>query len=298
MLKLQTPVETGRSEVRISLKDKIMLLGSCFSDNIGEIMSRMGFNVCVNPFGTLYNPVSVCNSVHRIASSVPFSKDECVKMGAGSDLVCSFSHHTAAARSTEEEFLRDANKALEEASAFFRDADTVIVTLGTAWTFRYLETGEIVSNCLKRNASEFSRERLPLGQAVTLLRSLVSRYSSGGILARGIKPKRFIFTVSPIRHFKDGAHGNQTSKSVLLLAVDAVCEAFPSVCQYFPAYEIMMDELRDYRFYAEDMLHPSQQAVEYIWERFRDFALPEEELPELERNRKAYLQSRHRPITR
>ncbi|MGN1233078.1 MAG: GSCFA domain-containing protein [Candidatus Cryptobacteroides sp.] len=294
MLKLQTPVDVGRSDVRISLNDKIMLLGSCFSDNIGEKMSQLGFDVCVNPFGPLYNPVSLSNSIGRIASGFPFREEECVRMGAGSDLICSFSHHTAAAREDCGKFLAYANAGLQAAHKFFVDTDTLILTLGTAWTFRWTESGEIVSNCLKRPAAEFTRERLSLANTVAVLKSIVSRFSSGKV--PGVKPKKFILTVSPIRHFKDGAHGNQISKSILLMAAEAVCEAFPESCVYFPSYEILMDELRDYRFYAEDMVHPSSQAVDYIWERFCDFALLENERPALEENRKAFLKSRHRPI--
>ena len=247
----------------------------------------MGFNVCVNPFGTLYNPVSVCNSIRRLESAVPFSEDECVRMGAGSQLFCSFSHHTAAARATREEFIDNANAALAEASDFFRKASVVVITLGTAWTFKFNATGEIVSNCLKRDAKEFTRERLPVNICSMLLNSLAGRYPD----------KRFIFTVSPIRHLKDGAHGNQLSKSTLLMATERVVQDHPGQCVYFPTYEIMMDELRDYRFYAEDMVHPSAQAVNYIWERFCDFALPQAERPTLEKNRKAFLQSQHRSIT-
>ena len=133
MLKLQTPVEIPESGIKISFSDSIMLLGSCFADNIGTIMKNMGFNACVNPFGTLYNPVSVCNSIRRLDSAIPFSEDECVQMGAGSQLICSFSHHTAAARETAREFLDNANASLAEASEFFRKSTVIIITLGTAW---------------------------------------------------------------------------------------------------------------------------------------------------------------------
>lgn len=287
MIKLQTPVEIPESSIKIGFSDAIMLLGSCFSDNIGIIMKDMGFDVMTNPFGTLYNPVSVCNSIRRLDSAVPFSEDECVQMGACSQLFCSFSHHTAAARSSKEEFLADVNAALSDANAFFQRASTIIITLGTAWTFRFNATGEIVSNCLKRDAKEFTRECLSLRTCEILLNSLVERYPS----------KRFVFTVSPIRHLKDGAHGNQLSKSTLLLAVDSVVQNHADRCCYFPAYEIMMDELRSYRFYAEDMVHPSAQAVNYIWERFCEFALTKTEMATLEANRKAFLRSRHRTIT-
>ncbi len=285
-LKLQTPVETGRSKVGVSLNDKIVILGSCFADNMGQKMVDLGFDVCLNPFGTLYNPVSVCNSVARLTSGIPFSKDECVQMGAGAGLVCSFSHHTSFARRTEDEFLQVANASLKEASLRWKAASKVIITLGTAWIYEYLRSGETVSNCLKIDAKEFSRRRLSVRETATLLMNMIARHPE----------KEFIFTVSPIRHFKDGAHGNQISKSTLLLALDEVLAKFPERCEYFPAYEIVLDELRDYRFYAADMIHPSDQTVDYLWSRFVRFAMPESELPALDARRRELLRAQHRPI--
>lgn len=285
-LKLQTPVETGRSKVGVSLNDKIVILGSCFADNMGQKMVDLGFDVCLNPFGTLYNPVSVCNSVARLTSGIPFSKDECVQMGAGAGLVCSFSHHTSFARRTEDEFLQVANASLKEASLRWKAASKVIITLGTAWIYEYTRSGETVSNCLKIEAKEFTRRRLSVRETATLLMNMIARHPE----------KEFIFTVSPIRHFKDGAHGNQISKSTLLLALDEVLAKFPERCEYFPAYEIVLDELRDYRFYAADMIHPSDQAVDYLWSRFVRFAMPESELPALDARRRELLRAQHRPI--
>ena len=285
-LKLQTPVETGRSKVGVSLNDKIVILGSCFADNMGQKMVDLGFDVCLNPFGTLYNPVSVCNSVARLTSGIPFSKDECVQMGAGAGLVCSFSHHTSFARRTEDEFLQVANASLKEASLRWKAASKVIITLGTAWIYEYLRSGETVSNCLKIDAKEFSRRRLSVRETATLLMNMIARHPE----------KEFMFTVSPIRHFKDGAHGNQISKSTLLLALDEVLAKFPERCEYFPAHEIVLDELRDYRFYAADMIHPSDQAVDYLWSRFVRFAMPESELPALDARRRELLRAQHRPI--
>lgn len=285
-LKLQTPVETGRSKVGVSLNDKIVILGSCFADNMGQKMVDLGFDVCLNPFGTLYNPVSVCNSVARLTSGIPFSKDECVQMGAGAGLVCSFSHHTSFARRTEDEFLQVANASLREASLRWKAASKVIITLGTAWIYEYTRSGETVSNCLKIEAKEFTRRRLYVRDTATLLMNMIARHPE----------KEFMFTVSPIRHFKDGAHGNQISKSTLLLALDEVLAKFPERCEYFPAYEIVLDELRDYRFYAADMIHPSAQAVDYLWSRFVRFAMPESELPALDARRRELLRAQHRPI--
>ncbi len=285
-LKLQTHVEAGRSKVSISLNDKLFILGSCFADNIGQKMIDLGFDVCVNPFGTIYNPVSVCNSIARLSSGTPFSKNECVQMGAGAGLVCSFSHHTSFARRTDDEFLNVANAALKEAARRWKAATKVIITLGTAWIYEYSRTGEVVSNCLKIDAKDFTRRRLSVRESSTLLMNMLARHPD----------KEFIFTVSPIRHLKDGAHGNQLSKSTLLLSLDEALAKFPDRCDYFPAYEIVLDELRDYRFYTPDMLHPSAQTVDYLWSRFIGFAVPDSDLNELSARQKAFLRSLHRPI--
>lgn len=287
-LKLQTPVETGRGKISISLKDKIFILGSCFADNIGQKMTDLGFEVCVNPFGTIYNPVSVCNSIARLYSGIPFGESECVPMGAGAGLICSFSHHTTFARRTAREFLDNANASLSDASRKWHEAGKVIITLGTAWIYEHVRSGETVSNCLKIDAGEFSRRRLTVRETAALLMNMVGRHPD----------KEFLFTVSPIRHLKDGAHGNQLSKSTLLLALDEVLAKFPERCEYFPAYEIVLDELRDYRFYSPDMIHPSDQAVDYLWSRFVGFAVPPADLPELDSRRRGLLRSRHRPINR
>ena len=284
-MEFRTPVTIDKSPFAIAPCERMLFVGSCFADNIGGKMVDLGFDVCVNPFGTIYNPVSVCNSVARLTSGIPFSKDECVQMGAGAGLVCSFSHHTSFARRTEDEFLQVANASLKEASLRWKAASKVIITLGTAWIYEYTRSGETVSNCLKIEAKEFTRRRLSVRETATLLMNMIARHPE----------KEFMFTVSPIRHFKDGAHGNQISKSTLLLALDEVLAKFPERCEYFPAYEIVLDELRDYRFYAADMIHPSDQAVDYLWSRFVRFAMPESELPALDARRRELLRAQHRP---
>lgn len=292
MLKLQTPVTDLECKVGISYKDRIMMLGSCFSDSIGRQLADFGFDICVNPFGTLYNPVSILQSIEMLAGSRMFGLEDCVQIGAGDERWCSFSHHTSFARASEEEFLADANEALAAARERFVSCNKIIITLGTAWCFRNIASGAVVSNCLKRPAAEFVRERLSSAEVTETLRKIAE-------LCPG---KQFIFTVSPIRHFKDGAHGNQISKSALLLGIDDFlcgCPVDLSMdpfypADYFPAYEIMMDELRDYRFYAEDMCHPSQQAVDYIRERFLDWALPSSERQALEENIRRFRHSQHR----
>lgn len=271
-----------------------MMLGSCFAANVGEKLRAEGYDVCVNPFGTLFNPVSIRNSISRLANPRPFTEEECVMMGAGADKWCSWSHYTLFARPAKEDFLRNANEALEQAASFYRKCDTLVLTFGTAWCFRHLSDGVTVSNCLKRPAREFERYLLNVKQIAELYRDI---------------DKNMILTVSPIRHLADGLHGNQLSKSTLLLACDEIVAAgqksAPGDCgagqsfagslaesdrqpfagslaesdrqprrAYFPAYEIMMDELRDYRFYASDGVHPSEEAVAIIADRFLNDFLP------------------------
>lgn len=304
MLRLQTPVTDERCKVGISYSDKIMMLGSCFSENIGVQLKNFGFDVCINPFGVLYNPVSVLNSVERMLDIRQFSLEDCIQIGAGDTRFCSFSHHTSFAREEAETFLLDANMALEEAAEHFRKCNKVIITLGTSWCFRHLERDFIVSNCLKRPAAEFRRERLTVQETAAALQRILDLCATRAAEDPGFAPKQFIFTVSPIRHFKDGAHGNQISKAALLLGIEEVVSGLSAlsncpegkgvIADYFPAYEIVMDELRDYRFYAEDMCHPSSQTVDYLRERFLSWALPPEEHQLLEENIRRFKHSHHR----
>ena len=291
MLKLQTPVADEACKVGISYDDKIMMLGSCFTDNIGGQLENYGFDVCINPFGTLYNPVSILRSIQKLVSGTPFEEADCVQIGAGDERWCSFCHHTSFAASTEEEFLHKANTALEAARRHFLASDKLIITLGTSWCYRHIGKDMIVSNCLKRNPKEFIREFLPASRTAAILREIMELCPD----------KQFIFTVSPIRHFKDGAHGNQISKASLLLGIEEALAATPVdlsmnpryTADYFPAYEIVMDELRDSRFYAEDMCHPTQQTADYICERFLNWALPADEQDTLKENIRAFRHGCH-----
>lgn len=280
MIKLSTPVIVTPLPVQVGLQDKICVLGSCFSDSMGAKLASAGFDVRTNPFGTLYNPVSVCNSVARLESGLPFKESDCVEMGSGAGLVCSYSHHTSFARETAGEFLENANASLAEASAFWHACNKVIVTFGTALVWKLVESGDVVSNCLKRPAAEFSHEMLGVTQIAALVKMLVASHPD----------KKFIFTVSPIRHLGDGAHVNTLSKATLQLALNST-----GVC-YFPAYEVMLDELRDYRFYAEDLVHPSKTAEEIIWQRFLGSAVAPDDLAQLSVNEKAARHSAHRPL--
>ena len=280
MIKLNTPVLVPRLPVQIGLDDRITVLGSCFADSMGQKLRDAGFDVCVNPFGTLYNPVSICNAVARLSGGRPFSEGDCVEMGAGAGLVCSFSHHTSFARKSAGEFLSNANSALSKAADFWKSSNKVIVTLGTAMVWKLVSNGEVVANCLKRPAGEFSHEMLGVAQVSALL----------DLLVKGNLDREFIFTVSPIRHLGDGAHANTLSKATLQLAL-----ARTGAC-YFPASEILLDELRDYRFYADDLCHPSRLAEDIIWQRFLDSAVIAGDLSQIVLNEKAARQKAHRPL--
>ncbi len=272
----------------ISPRERICVLGSCFADSIGERLAAAGFDVLRNPFGTLYNPASVADAVERLDSARPFTAQECVEMGAGAGLVCSFSHHTRFARPTAEAFLDAANAALAADAAAWAGCRRVLVTLGTACVWRALERpGQpVVANCLKRPAREFAHELLSVEACTALLRQMVAAHPD----------RQFLFTVSPIRHLGDGAHANTLSKSTLHLAVQQVLSEFPDRVGYFPAYEILLDELRDYRFFADDLVHPADSAVQLIWERFLDACTDPADRPAILAAERASRAAAHRPL--
>lgn len=249
-----------------------MTLGSCFSIEVAKLMQQDGCEVVVNPFGTLFNPCSIRDSLQRLAHPRPFTEEDCVMMGAGADLWCDFHHYTRFARATQTEFLENANRTLQEAAQSYARAKVLILTFGTAWCFRYLPpdhpmSGRVVANCLKRPAAEFSRERLTVDEIVSLYTDFVQ---TGGCLGNtDVCPKEIIFTVSPVRHPADGLQGNMASKSILMLSCEKLTQIGPA--RYFPSFEIMMEQLRGTDAYAADGRHPSDASVRFIYQRFQEF---------------------------
>ena len=270
-------------EQTVTYGDGLLFLGSCFADEVGGLCKGLGFNAMVNPFGVLYNPASIAHSVERLDKGKPFCHDDVIAVGEGQ--YCTFSHNTAFWSRSEEELLEKVNQGLAETHERFMKSKLVVISLGTSWAFRNKETNKVVSNCHKLPAQQFVREFLSTEQSVELLSEMVKHHPD----------KHFIFTVSPLRHLKDGLHGNQLSKAALLLAVNEVCERFGNA-HYFPAYEILLDELRDYRFYKEDMVHPTEQAVRYIWERFTDFATDPKEKLAMKAAAELKQMLRHKPV--
>ncbi len=282
-MKLLTEISINPLEQTIAYGDGLLFLGSCFADEVGALCRGLGFDAMVNPFGVLYNPASIAQSVERLHSGNPFCHEEVIRVGEGQ--YCTFSHNTAFWNVSEAALLEQVNQNLAEAHAHFEKSKWVILSLGTSWVFRHKETRLVVSNCHKLPARQFDREFLSVEQTEGCFVKMLQAHPN----------KQFIFTVSPLRHLKDGLHENQLSKSALLLAVDQVCKQFDNA-HYFPAYEILMDELRDYRFYKEDMVHPSDQAVRYIWERFIDFAVDPNEKPAMQAAAELKQMLQHRPL--
>ena len=226
---------------------------------------------------------SIAQSVERLTSGKPFCNDDVIRVGEGQ--YCTFSHNTAFWNVSEAALLGQVNESLKAAHEHFAKSKWIIVSLGTSWVFRNKENGQVVSNCHKLPGRQFDRVFLSVEDSAACLAKMLQNHPE----------KQFIFTVSPLRHLKDGLHENQLSKAALLLAVDQVCKQFGNA-HYFPAYEILLDELRDYRFYKEDMVHPTEQAVHYIWERFADFAIDPKERPAMKAAAELRQMLQHRPL--
>ena len=282
-MNFRTKIKIQPLDRSIAYGDGILFLGSCFAEEVGSICRGLGFNAQVNPFGVLYNPFSIANAIHRLHNGRPFTPKEVIR--TGEEFYCTFSHNTEFWSHSENELLKCVNDSLAQAHGHFTQSKWIILSLGTAWVYRYRETLEVVANCHKMPSQLFDRFCLSLPSTVTVLTDVVKNHPD----------KQFVFTVSPLRHLKDSLHGNQLSKSTLLLAVDQVCERFDNA-HYFPAYEILLDELRDYRFYKEDMVHPTDQAVRYIWEKFVDFAINPAEKPAMQAAAELKQMLYHKPL--
>lgn len=284
MTSFSTEVKITPLERKISYGDKLVFLGSCFADEVGSICHDLGFDALTNPFGVLFNPVSIAKAVNRLENGRPYTHDDVVNVGEG-EFYCTFEHNTEFWNTSKDALLANINTKLDSDCQHFKQTKWVVVSLGTAWIYRHLQTSQIVSNCHKLPSQYFDRSMLTVDMATDVINEFVT----------GNPAKNFIFTVSPLRHLKDGLHENQLSKATLLLAVDKVCKANANAF-YFPAYEILLDELRDYRFYKEDMMHPTAQAVRYIWEKFCDCAITDESRLIIKEAEALQTMMRHRPM--
>jgi len=265
-MKLITEVALPDYPFRLDHRIPQMLMGSCFTENIGRQLERYRFQVSINPFGVTYNPLSVQKGLEVLMEKPGYEEQD---LNFHKDLWFSFDHYTGFSSPDREEVLGKINRSLDSAKEILKNAATLILTWGTSWVYSYNPTGQVVCNCHKIPAKEFTRFQLSPGDIVGAYTSLLPK------LFEFNSRLKVIYTVSPVRHWKDGAHGNQLSKASLLLAGEELQNKFPDQLFYFPSYEIVMDELRDYRFYAQDMLHTSDQTTAYIWEKFLQVLISE-----------------------
>ena len=264
-----TPVEFPPFSERIQYEDTITMIGSCFAEHIAVRLASLKYNVLQNPFGILYNPISLEKSIQQIVQRQYYSSEELVSQDG---LFHSMDHHGSFSGSDKEEAAKRINASIDKAYTFLLKSKFIFISPGTTWVYRYKNSERIAGNCHKIPQSQFDKFKLSVEETC---KSFASVYSLIKEVAPGAK---IIWTVSPVRHLRDGMIANQQSKANLILASEFMIKNH-SDCYYFPAYEILVDQLRDYRYYADDMIHPSNAAIQIIWELFREQYLDEKDKP-------------------
>jgi len=269
-MQFRTKITIPKGNNPIDYNSRIVSLGSCFAENMAEKLDYFKFQNTCNPFGIIFNPVSIEKMIYRTLNQIFYAEKD---IFFHNERWHCYEVHSDFSSSDKEEFLENLNAVLRNSLIQLFQASHIIITYGTSWVYRNIESNTIVANCHKVPQKEFSKEILSVE---TIAKSIQNTIGYFQIINPNIN---FIFTVSPVRHLKDGFVENQLSKAHLITAIHKVLESEiwnlkPAI--YFPSYEIMMDELRDYRFYAEDMVHPNQVAINYIWERFFETVISEE----------------------
>ncbi len=244
-----------KKEFEINYDNSILGLGSCFVENIGQKLQEGKFKTRINPFGILYHPAAVSQGIHRLLEEKKYEEKDIFFDG---ELWHSWMHHGSFSSRNKNDCLEKINTSFSQGISYLSQSETIIVTLGTAFAYELKKEKKVVANCHKINQNLFTKKRWEIDDIVDIMSSWISK----------MKNKKIILTVSPVRHVRDGILENQKSKSILLLATEKLCQKFDFVF-YFPSYEIVMDELRDYRFYNSDLIHPNKIAIDFIWEKFR-----------------------------
>ena len=262
-MELRTTFEIEPAGFRLDYSTPVMFIGSCFASEIGNRMKEGKMDVLINPSGTVYNPVSIAKTLDFVMENRVFSKEN---LSFSNGKYFSFLHYTDFNSEDPLTVLERINRSVAEAHTFLKNASCLFITFGTSRIYRFTESREIVSNCHKLPEKLFTKEILTPEAITVLWQGLLDRLAA---FNPGLK---VIFTISPVRHWKDGAHGNQVSKSILFMATESL-RSHSSKPGYFPAFELLMDDLRDYRYYADDMLHPSSIAIDYIWKAFSDYCM-------------------------
>lgn len=289
-MQFQTIIDIPESNIKLDHSKGVVLLGSCFADNIGIKLSESKYNVLCNPFGVLYNPLSIAWQIEHCLNKAVFDS-ECKEIFHDGALWHSWMHHTSFSATSAEYLVQKMNEARETLYETLKTAGTLIITFGTAVIYQLKSDGRLVANCHKQKDSLFMRRMLAIDE-------IAERWTTLCQMLKTINPHlQLIFTVSPIRHRRDGFHQNQLSKSTLLLATDHIIQNISdwTAATYFPSYEIMMDELRDYRFYADDMIHPSSMAIEHIWNCFADTHISTTDMDIIKECREIRNTLNHRP---
>lgn len=285
-MKLQTKIPLKRATKNlIDYQSNVLLLGSCFSENIGNQLNYFKFQSTQNPFGILFHPKAIENLITNTSNKKVYSSDDLIYQN---EIWHSFDAHSSLSSASENELLNKLNVAISLTNKKIKEASHIVITLGTSWVYRYIETDTIVANCHKIPQKKFLKELLSVSEISESLARSISLIKSINSDAA------VIFTISPVRHLKDGFIENTQSKSHLIAAIHTLVNK--QDVSYFPSYEIMMDELRDYRFYAEDMIHPNKTAINYIWRKFIDTWFSEETksiMKEIDEIQKGLL---HRPF--
>lgn len=265
-----TKIDIPAADFKIDHESRIAFFGSCFADNISAQFSVRKFHVLANPFGTVYNPLSITRQIRAIADAKVFGDCDVFQDTRSDKLWHSWDAHGSLSGATREECIANLNDAATRARKFLEKADVVFITLGTALVYFLKESGEAVANCHKQDAALFERRPISVEEASRALECITQdlrKIAAPSARNDNSKP-HVVFTISPLRHMADGAHGNTLSKATLQLAINEIMNN--DSVEYFPSYEIMMDELRDYRFYESDMVHLSKTAEEYIFERMAE----------------------------
>ncbi len=287
-MEFRTTVKTGENRGWLHHSDSVVLLGSCFSDNIGAKMHGAFINATVNPMGTLYNPMSITRGVTLLMAGQPVAGQDLFMQGG---VWNSYDFHSRHSLPDKQAAIDHMSRCIEMGHDALKRASLLTVTLGTAMVYRLRSTGEVVANCHKVPQHEFTRKMVTTGEAVQALDDLLTR-------VHAFNPElRVILTVSPIRHIADGLDTNSLSKALLRVAIHEAMAAHSDYCDYFPAYEIMLDDLRDYRFYSSDMVHPSDMAVEYIWQAFQATYLDDRSALAVARCERIHKRLQHRPMS-
>jgi GSCFA family len=285
-MKLRTELPAFKAAFDINYQTPTLGIGSCFVENMGKKMMQRRFPFHQNPFGIVYNPLSIAAQLAILTTEKHFSESDLVEING---LHHSWLHHGAFSEETVEGTLNGINSALDKARLFLHNTNRLFLTFGSATVYQLKTTQEVVANCHKAPPQYFTKKRLSTTEIVAALSPIFEKLSTQCV------DLQIIMTVSPIRHLRDGLIENNLSKATLLLAADELAQKFPNVT-YFPAYELVMDDLRDYRFFEPDMMHPTEQAVDYIWDYFGNAYFSEETKNVMREVEKINAMQAHRPI--